>query len=141
MDGTVALMWAVTLIAALAALGVASLALVRLRRLAERLPPNVDEAPDRGLVEVLPADHPPRGATGGSGLVRFNAFDDTGGNQSFALALLDADADGFVLSSLHSRQATRLYVKRISAGSSELPLSQEEAQAVEQALRRPPRKR
>lgn len=73
--------------------------------------------------------------------MRFNAFDDTGGNQSFALALLDGDGDGFVLSSLHSRQATRLYIKRISAGTSELPLSEEEAQAVGQAMRRPPRKR
>ena len=37
------------------------------------------------------------------GLVRFNPFEDTGGNQSFALALLDADDDGFVVSSLHAR--------------------------------------
>ena len=37
------------------------------------------------------------------GLVRFNPFEDTGGNQSFALALLDANGDGIVFSSLHTR--------------------------------------
>jgi hypothetical protein len=65
------------------------------------------------------------------GLVRFNPFDDTGGNQSFALAMLDANNDGFVMSSLHSRTVTRLYAKAIFGGSAEMTLSAEEAQAVE----------
>jgi hypothetical protein len=67
------------------------------------------------------------------GLVRFNAFEDTASNQSFALALLDGDEDGLVLSSLHSRQATRVYAKAISAGRSDGPLSQEEEEAVKLA--------
>jgi hypothetical protein len=67
------------------------------------------------------------------GLVRFNAFEDTASNQSFALALLDGDEDGLVLSSLHSRQATRVYAKSISAGRSDGPLSEEEAEAVKLA--------
>ena len=46
---------------------------------------------------------PSGGRSSGSGLVRFNPFEDTGGNQSFALALLDAHGDGFVISSLHAR--------------------------------------
>ena len=50
------------------------------------------------------------------GLVRFNPFDDTGGNQSFAMALLDANNDGFVISSLHSRTGTRIYAKAIFEG-------------------------
>ena len=45
------------------------------------------------------------------GLVRFNPFEDTGGNQSFALALLDGRGDGFVVSSLHARTGTRVYAK------------------------------
>jgi hypothetical protein len=69
----------------------------------------------------------------GLGLVRFNAFDDTGGNQSFALALLDASRDGIVLSSLHSRQTTRLYIKHISNGTPDSPLSDEESRALQQA--------
>jgi hypothetical protein len=67
------------------------------------------------------------------GLVRFNPFEDTGGNQSFALALLDADDDGIVISSLHARGVTRIYAKAISGGRPEATLSAEEAQAVAMA--------
>jgi hypothetical protein len=67
------------------------------------------------------------------GLVRFNPFDDTGGNQSFALAMLDANADGIVLSSLHSRSATRVYVKAILGGRSDASLSEEEVAALRDA--------
>jgi hypothetical protein len=67
------------------------------------------------------------------GLVRYNPFEETGGNQSFALALLDANGDGWVLSSLHARQGTRVYAKAIGAGRSEAALSEEEAAAIKQA--------
>jgi hypothetical protein len=67
------------------------------------------------------------------GLVRFDAFDDAGGAQSFALALLDDDADGIVLTSLHSRQTTRLYVKGVRRGVADSPLSGEEVRAMQQA--------
>lgn len=68
------------------------------------------------------------------GLVRFNPFEDTGGNQSFALALLDANGDGLVLSSLHSRAGTRVYAKSVNGGRAETALSEEEAEAVRQAM-------
>jgi hypothetical protein len=64
------------------------------------------------------------------GLVRFNPFEDTGGNQSFALALLDGHLDGFIVSSLHSRNGTRLYAKSITGGAAETALSAEETQAL-----------
>ena len=64
------------------------------------------------------------------GLVRFNPFEDTGGNQSFALALLDAEEDGIIISSLHSRGATRIYAKAVAAGRPEAALSDEEAEAL-----------
>lgn len=67
------------------------------------------------------------------GLVRYNPFEDTGSNQSFALALLDADANGVVLSSLHSRQQTRVYLKEIVAGRSQAALSAEETEALRRA--------
>ena len=54
-----------------------------------------------------------------SGLVRYNPFEDTGGQQSFAMALLDGAANGVVISSLHSRQQTRIYLKTINAGRAE----------------------
>ena len=67
------------------------------------------------------------------GLVRYNPFEETGGNQSFALALLDAKGDGWVLSSLHARTGTRIYAKTITAGRSDANLSEEETAAIRQA--------
>ena len=71
------------------------------------------------------------------GLVRFNPFEETGGNQSFALALTDANGDGFVISSLHARAGTRLYAKAVVAGRSDAALSAEEEQALRLALAAP----
>jgi uncharacterized protein DUF4446 len=71
------------------------------------------------------------------GLVRFNPFEDTGGNQSFALAMLDGHGDGFVVSSLHARAGTRLYAKAVSGGTSDAALSDEEGEALRQAMARP----
>ncbi len=68
------------------------------------------------------------------GLVRYNPFEDTGGNQSFALALIDAAGDGFVVSSLHARTGTRVYAKALASGRSDAALSAEEAEAVRLAL-------
>ena len=68
------------------------------------------------------------------GLVRFNPFEDTGGNQSFALALLDANLDGFVMSSLHARSGTRVYAKALAGGRSATQLSSEESEALRQAM-------
>ena len=67
------------------------------------------------------------------GLVRYNPFEETGGNQSFALALLDANGDGWVLSSLHARSGTRVYAKAIKGGRAEAGLSAEETEAIRQA--------
>jgi len=68
------------------------------------------------------------------GFTRFNPFTDTGGDQSFVLALLDANNSGVVISSLHSRESTRIYAKKIDCGkSSGQALSKEEAEVVRQA--------
>ncbi len=64
------------------------------------------------------------------GLVRYNPFEDTGSNQSFAVALLDAHGDGFIVSSLHARSGTRIYAKAIASGKPEAALSEEEAEAL-----------
>ncbi len=68
------------------------------------------------------------------GLVRYNPFEDTGGNQSFVLVLLDADGDGTILTSLHTRQATRFYAKPVRGGKPEATLSAEETEALRAAL-------
>ena len=71
------------------------------------------------------------------GIVRFNPFEDTGGNQSFAIALLDAKGDGVVISSLHARGSTRVYAKAVKTGKAETAASAEEAQALREALATP----
>lgn len=64
-------------------------------------------------------------------LKRFNPFGDTGGDQSFILALLDGNRDGVVITSLHSRENTRFYVKSVKGGEGiEHPLSSEEQKIV-----------
>jgi hypothetical protein len=68
------------------------------------------------------------------GIVRFNAFEDIGGEQSFALVLLDGCGNGVAISSLYGRQDSRLYAKGIVNGEGERPLSEEERRALEQAL-------
>jgi hypothetical protein len=68
------------------------------------------------------------------GLVRYNPFEETGGNQSFALALLDAAGDGWVLSSLHARSGTRVYAKAIKANVADAALSEEETSAIQRAM-------
>ncbi len=68
------------------------------------------------------------------GMVRFNPFDDTGSDQSFAIALLDNRRDGIVISSLHGRNATRVFAKPVEGGMSRHSLSEEEAQAIQIAV-------
>ena len=68
------------------------------------------------------------------GLVRFNPFDDTGSDQSFAIALLDDARDGVVISSLHGRANTRVFAKPVSGGRSGHTLSDEETQAIRIAI-------
>jgi hypothetical protein len=72
------------------------------------------------------------------GFVRFNPFEDTGGNQSFALALLDAEGDGFIINSLHARSGTRVYARTLTGGRAEGQLSTEEAEALKLARAAPP---
>ncbi len=64
-------------------------------------------------------------------LKRFNPFGDTGGDQSFILAILDGNKDGVVITSLHSRENTRFYVKSVSGGEGiDHPLSEEEQKII-----------
>jgi hypothetical protein len=68
------------------------------------------------------------------GLIRYNSNGDDGGNLSFSLALLNAHQSGVVLTSLHGRQNNRIYAKVIKAGASEQTLSEEEKEALIQAV-------
>lgn len=67
------------------------------------------------------------------GFLRFNPFDDAGGNISFVLAMLNAKDEGVVISSLHGRDGTRIYAKEVLAGKSESKLTDEEIEAIKNA--------
>jgi len=64
------------------------------------------------------------------GLVRFNPFSELGGDHSFCLAILDDRDTGVVITGLHTRDRTRVYMKDIKNGKSSLELSAEEKKAV-----------
>ena len=74
-----------------------------------------------------------RGAVQCVGLKRFNAEEGVGGNLSFALALLDGNGSGLVVSSIYSRRESRIYAKQVSAGNASHTLSREEEEAIRQA--------
>ncbi len=67
------------------------------------------------------------------GLVRYDAFEDVGGNQSFAMALYDDHGDGAVFSGIVGRMESRVYCKPLLNGRSERDLSQEEQRAIRDA--------
>jgi len=67
------------------------------------------------------------------GFLRFNPFRDTGGDQSFALVLADEGGNGVVVSSLHSREVTRVYAKPLVAWQTTYQLTDEEQQAIRRA--------
>ncbi|MFN2109412.1 MAG: DUF4446 family protein [Anaerolineae bacterium] len=69
----------------------------------------------------------------GHGVVRYSAFENVGGDQSFSLALVDAHGNGAMLSGLHRRDDTRVYTKPLTQWRSSYSLSAEEQQALGQA--------
>lgn len=66
-------------------------------------------------------------------IVRFNAFEDIGGEMSFALAVLDQNNNGYILSNIYARQESHVYVRPIEQGKSNFHLLPEEEKALEQA--------
>lgn len=69
-------------------------------------------------------------------LVRFNPFTELGGDHSFSLALLDGKNAGIIITGLHTRERTRVYIKKIRKGKSDVNLSSEENKALKSALKK-----
>lgn len=65
--------------------------------------------------------------------VRFNPFPDQGGNQSFAIGMLNEDGDGVVVSSLYSRERMSVFAKPVKSGKSEYELTGEEQEVLNRA--------
>lgn len=70
------------------------------------------------------------------GFLRFNPFQDTGGDNSFSAAFLDQEDSGVIITSLYTRAGVRVYAKRIIRGASLHHLSEEEKRAIEEAMRK-----
>ena len=69
-------------------------------------------------------------------LIRYDAYEDTGGHQSASLALLDSGRTGLVLTAIQGRDYARIYMKELERGRASVALSPEEQEAVERAMGR-----
>jgi len=69
-----------------------------------------------------------------TGLVRYDAYKDAGGQQSASVALLDSGRTGLVLSAIQGRDYARIYLKELDRGRASVALSPEELEAVERAM-------
>ena len=81
-----------------------------------------------GVQKVLAEQQ--RQAVSRVGVARFNSYAEGGGNNSFSVALLSEEENGVVITSLYGRDNQRVYLKIISAGASEIPLTEEEKRAI-----------
>lgn len=69
------------------------------------------------------------------GMIKYDAFQEMGGNLSFALTLLDENNDGFIINSVHNIQSSYCYAKEVKDGKCSINLSEEETIALERALK------
>jgi hypothetical protein len=94
----------------------------------------VEEVAQRLDERMTAAEDRLDGAIAYRALVRYDAYGEMSGHQSMSLALLDADHNGVILSSIAHRDTARLYCKQVHAGRGEHQLSPEEEEAVRLAL-------
>jgi hypothetical protein len=76
------------------------------------------------------------GTVANSAIVRYDAYEDTGGHQSASLALLDGSRSGVVVTAIQGRDYARIYMKELERGRPSVALSPEEQEAVERAMAR-----
>jgi hypothetical protein len=93
-----------------------------------------DDLAEQLETRMADAEHRLDGTLAYRSLVRYDAYGELSGHQSTSIALLDAEHNGVVLSSIAHRDSARLYCKQVIGGEGELELSPEEAEAVRLAL-------
>jgi Protein of unknown function (DUF4446) len=86
-----------------------------------------------GLVRV---DQRVDGSVTNTSIVRYDAYENTGGHQSASLAVLDSARTGVVVTAIQGRDYARIYMKELDRGKASIALSPEEAEAVERAMSR-----
>lgn len=94
----------------------------------------IDEANDKTALSLEAISKQLNTATQHVGIIRYNGNGDDGGNLSFSAALLDAHQSGIIITSLHGRANSRIYAKIITNRTSEQTLSEEEREALIQAV-------
>jgi hypothetical protein len=97
---------------------------------------DLHRAVDEVVAGLARVDRRIDGSVTNTSIVRYDAYEDTGGHQSASLALLDAARTGVVVTAIQGRDYARIYMKEIERGRAAIALSPEEQQAVERAMGR-----
>jgi len=97
---------------------------------------DVHRAVDEVAAGLSRVDRRVDGAVTNTAVVRYDAYEGTGGQQSASVALLDANRTGAVITAIQGRDYARIYVKDLDRGRSSVSLSPEEQEAVERAMSR-----
>jgi hypothetical protein len=95
---------------------------------------DLHRAVDEVAAALARVDRRVDGSLSRSALVRYDAYEDTGGHQSASVAVLDSARSGIVLTAIQGRDYARVYVKQLDRGRTSIALSPEEQQAVERAM-------
>ena len=97
---------------------------------------DLHKAVDEVAAGLARVDRRVDGSVGNSAIVRYDAYEDTGGHQSASLALLDGSRSGVVVTAIQGRDYARIYMKELERGRPSVALSPEEQEAVERAMAR-----
>ena len=97
---------------------------------------DLNSAVDEVAAGLARVDRRVDGTVTNTAIVRYDAYEDTGGHQSASLALLDSARTGVVVTAIQGRDYARIYMKELDRGRPSVALSPEEAEAVERAMSR-----
>jgi hypothetical protein len=95
---------------------------------------DLHRAVDEVAAALARVDRRVDGTLSRTALIRYDAYEETGGHQSASMALLDSARSGIVLTAIQGRDYARVYVKQLDLGRTPVALSPEEQQAVERAM-------
>ena len=97
---------------------------------------DLHKAVDEVAASLARVDRRIDGSVSNSAIVRYDAYEDTGGHQSSSVALLDAGRNGLVITAIQGRDYARIYMKELDRGKASVALSPEEQEAVDRAMGR-----
>src|SRR5579862_7312666 len=97
---------------------------------------DLHRAVDEVAASLARVDRRIDGALANSSIVRYDAYEDTGGHQSASLAVLDGARSGVVITAIQGRDYARIYMKELDRGKASVALSPEEQEAVDRAMGR-----